>query len=73
MVAFHTVQAGDTLYECRRQKMGNTTMSRMGCWDVKVIEVHEHYVLASWNSNRPERFGRSKVEKWRRSPIKTKA
>ena len=70
MVAFHTVKPGDTLYECRRQKMGNTTMSRMACWSVKVIEVHENHVTASRNTNPPRTFGRRAVETWRRTPIK---
>lgn len=70
MVAFHTVKAGDRLFECRHQKMGNTTMSQLACWDVKVVEVHEHHVIAAWNGNPPKRFGRCSVEKWRRSPPK---
>jgi hypothetical protein len=72
MVAFHTVKPGDTLYECHREKMGNTTMSRMGCWPLKVLEVHENHVVASWNGNPPRSFSRFNVKQWRRTPLKAK-
>ena len=42
-------------------------MRTPGSWTVKITEVHpEHdYVVASWNSNRPERIYRHRAEKWK--------
>lgn len=71
MVAFHTIKPGDRLYDCHRTKMGNTTMSRMGCWDVRVIEVDDRGALVSWNGNAPERWGIFRLTKLRRSPAKS--
>ncbi len=39
MVAYNSIKVGDTLYDCRKVKMGNTTMTRMSCWSVKIIEL----------------------------------
>jgi hypothetical protein len=74
MPKFETVKAGDVLYDVHRQKMGNTTMSRLGCWDVKVISVDAEAgtVLASWNGNPAQTYYRRSVEKWRRSKPKPK-
>lgn len=38
-IKFSGIKAGDVLYDCHRYKMGNTTMTRMGCWDVKVLAM----------------------------------
>lgn len=73
MVAFHTVKPGDRLYDCRRQKMGNTTMTQLACWDVRVLEVHDRHVVARWNGNAPTSFGVRDVERWRRTEPKQKS
>lgn len=73
MVARSTVKAGDTLYDCHRYRMGNTSMTAMGTWNVKVTEVQERGVIASWNGNPAKFFGWRTVEKWRRSKPKPKS
>lgn len=73
MAAFHTIKPGDVLYTVRREKMGNTTMRRTACHPVKVTEVHERHVIASWNGNPPMHFSRRAVEQWRRTPLKPSA
>ena len=72
MVAFNAAKAGDTLYDVHRTKMGNTTMSRMGCWEVRVIEVDKENqrIFASWNYNAPRWMSRRAIERLRRSPYK---
>lgn len=69
MVAFNTVKAGDTLYDCRRQRQGNTTMSRMATWIVRVIEVdaERRRALVSWNSNAPHWTDEHGLKSYRRS------
>jgi hypothetical protein len=69
MVAFSTVKVGDVLYDCRRQRMGNTTMSRMETWLVRVIEVdaEKRRALVSWNSNAPRWTDERDLKSYRRS------
>ncbi len=73
MVAFHTVKPGDTLYEVRSERMGNTTMRRQACRPVYIVEVHERHVVARWNGNEPQRYSARSVESWRRSEPKAKS
>jgi hypothetical protein len=52
-IKFEKIQAGMTLYDRRRHKMGNTTMSTIGEWNVRVIsvDVAKREALVSWNGN----------------------
>lgn len=72
MVAFDTIKAGDILYDCHRTKMGNTTMSRMGVWEVRILEIDiERYrALCSWNGNAPQWWRQDKLYKLRRNKPK---
>ena len=72
MVAFNTIKSGDTLWDCRKQKQGNTTTSRMACWTVNIIEVDKEggRVLASWNGNPARWMYERSVSKLRRTPVK---
>lgn len=69
MVAFSTVKAGDVLYDCRRQKMGNTTMGRMATWTVRVLSVDpdKRTALCSWNGNRENTWHEWQLKSLRRS------
>lgn len=70
MVAFSKIKAGDTLYDCHIYQAG--VGKRMGTWMVKVIEVNrdKQTAIVSWNSNRPEIWGFSRMQRLRRSPPK---
>lgn len=72
MVEFSTVKPGDILYDCRRTRMGNTTMSRMGTWPVKIISVdaEQQTVMASWNYNAPKKMYAAQLRRLRRTPYK---
>ena len=72
MVAFHTVKPGDTLYDTRMVKAGNTTLRRRAVWDVVIVSVHEHHVIAKWNGNPEKRYSARDVERWRRTQPKPK-
>ncbi len=39
MASFDRIKPGDVLYDVHRTKMGNTTMSRLDCWEVRVVSV----------------------------------
>jgi len=72
MVAFSKIKAGETLYDCHRTRMGNTAMTKMGTWTVKVLEVYpdKQAALVSWNGNRAEVWGLTRMQRLRRSPAK---
>jgi hypothetical protein len=69
-VAITALKPGDVVYDVRRVKAGNTTMSRLDWWTVRVIEVDAAAgrVVASWNGN-PARTFRARDGKlsWRRT------
>jgi hypothetical protein len=65
MATLSKLKPGDVLYDVHSHKMGNTTMSTMGCWAVRVIEVHEHHIVASWNGNPARTMNSMAVQKLR--------
>ncbi len=72
-VSIKTLKPGDVVFDVRRQKMGNTTMSRLACWRVYIKEVNlgANQVVASWNGNTPKTFYASNGKlPWRRSEPK---
>lgn len=54
-IKFEKIQAGMTLYDRRRTRMGNTTMTTLSEWPVHILEVDEgaRRFLMSWNGNAP--------------------
>lgn len=69
MVAFNTIKVGDTLYDCHKVKMGNTTMRRMGTWlvHVKEIDAEKRQALVSWNGNPAKWWSERQLAKLRRT------
>jgi hypothetical protein len=65
MATLSKLKPGDVLWDVHSYKMGNTTMSTMGCWPVRIVEVHETYVMASWNGNPPERMNSMRIQRYR--------
>jgi hypothetical protein len=74
MASFNSIKAGDVLYDCHKQKMGNTTMTRMATFKVKVIEVDaaNRKALCSWNGNAPRWYNERDIKKLRRTPKEAK-
>jgi hypothetical protein len=72
-IKFDAVKAGDTLYDVRRGKAGNTTMSRINVWSVRVVSVDADNKTARvrWNGNPERTYGRREIERLRRSPPKS--
>ena len=69
-IKYERIKDGDVLYDVHRTKMGNTTMSRLGCWTVMVIRLHDDGATVSWNSNAATFYTRRRLEKLRRAPPK---
>lgn len=74
MVAFNAIKPGDTLWDCHRHQMGNTTIRAMGCWRVivKEIDAEKRMAFVSWNGNAPQWKGERYLRKLRRTKIDTK-
>ncbi|MDX6914729.1 hypothetical protein R9X49_06365 [Pectobacterium carotovorum] len=62
-----SLKPGDIVWSVLRLNMGNTTIKSIGVFSVKVCEVHENYVIASWNGNPREKFRERTISKWRRN------
>lgn len=61
------LQPGMTVYDVGRIKMGNTTMSTVSVWSVRIVSVDlgGERVVASWNGNAPKEFSANSVKRWR--------
>ncbi len=58
---------GLTVYDVGRQKMGNTNMTTVCVWRVRIhsIDSEKEQVTASWNGNKPQVFFKNTWSKWR--------
>lgn len=67
---FEKLKPGQIVYDLGRHKMGNTTISTVAIWEVRIISVdaERRRVEASWNGNRPRVFYESDARKWRERP-----
>lgn len=75
MIKPELVKVGDVLWDCHRYKMGNTTMSAMGSWEVEILDIgdqskpiHMRTFIVRWNGNEPRRQSYAYIAKLRRSP-----
>lgn len=62
---FDKLETGMVLYDVHSHKMGNTTMSTLGCWRVLVIQLDKERrrALCSWNGNKPSWYTEKGIEK----------
>lgn len=63
-----SLKAGDTVFDVGRRKMGNTTISTVAVWPVRIIAVDPdgRWVQARWNCNPERRYYASHVKRWRK-------
>jgi len=69
-IAIKNLKPGDVVYDVRREKMGNTTISHPVCRAVTILSVDtvRESVEASWNGNSAQTFrARNGGFSWRRS------
>lgn len=64
-IKFDRLKPGEIVFDRHRQKMGNTTMSRMGEWMVKIIEIDHgnRTALVRWNGNSPTTWTKRQLER----------
>lgn len=69
---FEKLKPGMILYDVGRTKMGNTTMTTVSVWSVRVISVdaQKRTALCSWNGNTARTFSQDRLAKLReKSPL----
>ena len=61
------LQPNMIVYDVGKHKMGNTNISTVAVWPVRVISIdlEKKTVLASWNTNQPRTFYERSIKKWR--------
>ena len=64
-IKFEKIKPGMTLLDVHSQRMGNTTMSELGCWNVDIISVDPktQTAVVRWNSNREQTYFKRQLER----------
>ena len=64
-IKFEKIQAGMTLYDRHRTRMGNTTLRSLGEWSVRIISVDAaaRTAVVSWNGNREQTWWERDLKK----------
>lgn len=65
------IKEGETLFDVHRHQMGNTTMTELGWWPVKILKVYpgppdrpwDVSADVSWNHNKAQRYYRHALER----------
>ena len=67
IMKFEKLKPGMLVYDVQRRKMGNTTISTVCVWPVRIVSVDADgkKVVVSWNGNPEETFSLRSAEKWR--------
>lgn len=65
MATISKIKPGQILYDKHKYRMGHTTMTTWGVWNVYVMEIDPNgeYIIASWNGNPPRRMSKIQVAK----------
>lgn len=68
------LKPGMRVWNTMRRKMGNTTVSTIGVYQIYVHSVFEDHVMASWNGNQLKKFYEREIAKWKKDePITVKS
>lgn len=67
MATLKNLKAGQVLFDVRRVKCGNTTVSRGCLYEVRVISLSEDgkSAMVSWNGNSPRRYHERDIKRLR--------
>jgi hypothetical protein len=65
MASINNLKVGQILWQIKRVKCGNTTMTTNCLYTVKVVEIAEdkQSIMASWNGNPPRKYHLKDVKK----------
>jgi len=70
-----SLKPGMTVYDVGRHKMGNTTISTVTVWAVRIVsvDIENETAIASWNGNSAKSFRGRVISKWRKNkPVLTR-
>lgn len=64
-IKFDRLKPGDIVFDRHRQKMGNTTMSRLAEWRVKIVSIdyENRAAVVIWNGNSPKTWYARQLER----------
>lgn len=65
MARLSKLKPGQIVYDVRNRRMGNTMMRHKDVFEVRIIEVFEDYVLASWNKNPARMYYGTSMNGWK--------
>jgi hypothetical protein len=67
MATITKLQPDQIVWEIRRQKMGNTSVSRNAKYGIRIVSVdlEKRTVTASWNGNPPRVYRERDIAKWK--------
>lgn len=51
-----SLKRNQLLYSVESYRMGNTTMRTCGVYLVRILDVADDFVVASWSGNRPKKY-----------------
>lgn len=71
-IKFEKIKPGMELFDVHRNRMGNTTISGLVCWKVRIIKVDAdgRRARVSWNGNRSEWWPARKLQRLYTTPPK---
>jgi hypothetical protein len=71
-ISWNKITVGDELLDIHSERMGNTTMRRLGCWPVKIVSMDSvtETAMVRWNGNPPTMWTRRRLERLYRKPTK---
>ena len=66
---FEALTPDTTVFDVRRTKMGNTTLTTVSVWPVYIEQVNpeKRTVLARWNGNASRSYSQASYSKWRKT------
>lgn len=62
-----SLKLGMVVYDVQRHRMGNTTLITHSVYKVQVIEVHDNYIVASWNGNPQQKIFESGLARFKKN------
>lgn len=65
MATISRLVPGQIVYSVELRRMGNTLLREQSIFEVRICEVHEDYVIASWNGNKPGKYWKHSIATWR--------
>jgi len=72
MATLTRLKVGQIVYSIETQYMGRTLVRRRVLYEIKIVEIGDRFVRASWNGNAPQKFYSNSIKKWRVTKPKPK-